>query len=86
MKSSNVRSFLTLNSHILCQKQKASLGHLSPELKMVSVPECVLRMPLTIAKMLLPQITSFPGYMNSEIPAEQAFIEWCIDLREVDAA
>lgn len=52
---------------------------------MVSVPEWLLGMSLTMDKIPLPQITSFPGCMN-EIPVEQAFLEWCIDLREVAAA
>lgn len=33
----------------------------------------------------MPLIISFPGSMNSEIPVEQAFLEWYIDLREVGA-
>lgn len=37
-------------------------------------------------KILLFQIISFLGYMNSGSPVEQAFFEWCIELREVGAA
>lgn len=32
-------------------------------------------MPLIMIKILLLQIISFPGYMKSEIPVEQAFLE-----------
>lgn len=39
--SDNVRSFLTLKGHIPCQKQNASLGDPSAELKLVSVSVCV---------------------------------------------
>lgn len=43
-------------------------------------------MPLTMAKILLPVITTFPHYMSSEIPVEQALLEWWIELRGVAAA
>lgn len=84
--SDNARSFLASKCHILCQKQIASLGNPFPELKITSVPACVMGMPLITSKILLFQIISFPGYINCEIPMEEAFLEWCIDLREVDAA
>lgn len=38
--SDNVRSFLASKCHILCKKQKASLGNPFPELKIVCVTVC----------------------------------------------
>lgn len=72
--------------HILCQKQKASLEDPFPELKITYVPACVMGMPLITIKIVLLQVIFSPGGMNSEIPMEEAFLEWCIDLREVGAA
>lgn len=38
--SDNVRSFLASKCHILCQKQKASLGDPFPKLKIICVSMC----------------------------------------------